>query len=215
MRMAGSGEIRGGTLRVRRIGWQGKIAGALTLCACLGAVLVGANISSASGVRLVRPSVLNEGFWSDFGWDVAVNEDGPRAICMAVAIYRRSGTGPGESAQCSAPAFRRGNTRSLSVHTRDGGIGLTVFGAAFDSRIGKVQVVMLDGRVKELSFRKPHGGTSRNLSRFKYVALAVHGPWCIAELITRDRNGREKWRAQGDEVLPYSAEAQCPRRSSR
>lgn len=129
---------------------------------------------------------------------------------MLVAILRPSGTGPGENGQCSAPALHRGNTRSLSLHKQGGGIALTVFGAAFDSRIAQVQEVMLDGRVKGLPFSTPRPDGERPLlSRFRYVALAVKGPWCVAELVTRDKDGGVMWQVKGSELLAYTPEDQC------
>jgi hypothetical protein len=130
---------------------------------------------------------------------------------MTVAVLRRSGAGPGENASCSAPALNRGNLRSLSLHKAGGGIALTVFGAAFDPRIRTVQAVMLDGKVEDLPFVKPrpvHEG--KPLSRFHYVALAVEGPWCIAELVTRNGQGTVMYRVAGDEFLAYSPESKCP-----
>jgi hypothetical protein len=192
-----------------RARWRRKAGFVLCLCA-LAVFSIGGSNGSASQVSLVQPSVLNEGRFAGYYWKVTVNDDGRKSICMLVSILRRSGLGPGESAQCSAPSLRRGNVRSLFVHKQSGGIALTVFGGAFDAKIVKVQVVMLDGKVKDLPFRRPRpGGGSRHLGRFRYVAMAVHGPWCVRELITRDAAGSAMWRAGAGELLSYSAVAQC------
>jgi hypothetical protein len=160
----------------------------------------------------VVPSILDQGRFSGYSWKVTVNNDERRrGVCMLAAILRPSGAGPGENASCSAPALRRGNIRTLFAHKPGGGVALTVFGGAFDPRIEKVEAVMLDGKVRNLPFRTPRGGGSRDLSRFRYTALAVHGPWCLAELVTRNGHGAAMWRASADEILAYSPAFQCMR----
>lgn len=182
----------------------------LFFCVLVG-LLIGTGVGSAAPQPgLTSPSALIEGHFGDYRWGVVVENDrGRKGVCMLVAILRRSGTGPGENGQCSAPALRRGNTRSVSLH-KGGGIALTVFGAAFDRRVVKVQAIMLNGKVKVLPFRSPRPDEDGpSLSRFRYVALAVRGPWCIAELVTRDRAGTAMWRAAGGELLAYSPKRRC------
>jgi hypothetical protein len=181
------------------------------LCALAAASVGAPGGSAAPQPGRTSPSLLREGHFSGYKWGVVVENDrGRRGVCMLVAILRPSGTGPGENGQCSAPALHRGNTRSLSLHKRGGGIALTVFGAAFDRRITKVEEVLLNGRVKELPFTLPRPDKERPpLSRFRYVALGVNGPWCIAELITRDKDGAVMWQVEGSELVAYSPEGQC------
>jgi hypothetical protein len=181
----------------------------LFLLAAISFAAVEATAAPQPGLSEV--AFLREGRFEAYRWGVAVENDrGHKGVCMIVAVLRRSGTGPGENAACSAPALTRGNTRSLSLHKAGGGIALTVFGGAFDHQIRRVQAVMLDGSVKNLPFLRPrpvHEG--KPLSRFHYVALSVKGPWCIAELVTRNGEGAVMYRARGDEIVSYSPEKQC------
>jgi hypothetical protein len=190
---------------------------AMALAVMVATLLVGVAIQEAQGAAGRAESwwsVVNKGRHGDDRWGIGVARDGHRrGICMDVAIVDPpSYSNSGESAQCSAPALKRGITLGLSANRKGGGIGLTVFGGAFDRRIAKVQVVMLDGSSRTIPFRPATGGyRARELRRFKYVGLAVPGPWCVAELITLDRTGTVMLRKAGDELLDYSPEEQCRR----
>jgi hypothetical protein len=193
-------------------GSRARAKAVFVLCLCsLAVVSIGTSDGATHPKTLVRPSVLGEGHFAGYRWEVAVNDDGRRrGVCMLVAILRRSGTGPGENAQCSAPALKRGNIGSLHAYGRNGKVALTVFGGAFNPGIGKVQAVMLDGKVRDLPFGRPRpGGGSQHLSRFRYVALAVKGPWCVSELVTRNQKGAVMLRTKGSELLGYSPVYQC------
>jgi hypothetical protein len=190
----------------------------LVFVAVLAAALVGIAVEAGPGAAAGKErswwSVVDKGRLGRDRWGIGVADDGHRrGICLDVVIVDPpSYSNAGEAEQCSAPALKRGITLGLGANRRGGGIGLTVFGGAFDRGITKVQVVMLDGSLRTLPFRLPTGGyRPRELRRFKYVGVAVPGPWCVAELITRDRKGTVMLRKAGDELFGYSPEEQCRR----
>lgn len=173
------------------------------------AALVAGVVSGVASGRTSRSLVIvDQGRVPGYMWRVAVGDDsGGRGVCIEVAIKKPHKEGGASlNARCANPSPVRGNTRSSRVQ-RDGRTLLTVFGGAFNAAVGRVQEVMLNGRVKTLAFSRL--GRAGDLNRLRYVALAVAGPWCLSELRTLSHSGKILWQVPASELLSYVPAAEC------
>jgi hypothetical protein len=180
------------------------------MCVCgvaAGAVASGAPLHTES--HLV---VLNHGVIHGRHWRVEVVGDGHRrGICLLVAADNGAhGQGESENAQCSAPAPRRGLVRSLVERRRSSSIILTAVGMAFSPRVSRVTVELSNGRTKELRLRRVKSSAGGpQPTHFRFVAFAVRGPWCVHELLTRNRSGKVLWAAPASQLVPYDPAEVC------
>jgi len=143
-------------------------------------------------------------------WNVSVVPDGRRrGICLQVEVSNRNGRAGGiADGSCAAPARTRGLLRSVAIRSKDGTPKLTILGSAFNRAVASVEVMGLNGRSRTLAL---HLGPAHHeqVSRFKYASFAIGGPWCIGELVTRDRSGAPLWTVMANDILPYAPSRFC------
>jgi hypothetical protein len=170
----------------------------------LGIVEMGASISSATGAQSTDPVVIGKGHIGSRHWFVVAAPDGKKkGICFEVGVYLRTPrSGVNGGGQCSAPAPRRGillttDQRSL----RTGLPAITVVGGAFNLAVRQVEAVSFNGSVEFLRLKLPGptqtGGSQ--VGKYRFLALATPGPWCVKRLVTYDAQGTQLWTAEFDE----------------
>ncbi len=161
----------------------------------------------AAGASDIR--VIAHGQAGHDTWRVTVASDGVRkGVCLEVAVIKVNRTGGSASGQCSAPAERRGLLRSVFRRSDSGRPRLTVVGGAFNQKVKRITAVRVDGGEERLYFRHLRGGAG-TLDRFRYIAVARRGPWCIDELITKAADGEILWQVKAMDVLHYDPNKFC------
>ena len=174
-------------------------------------------IATATGFEL--PTTVGKGRIGAHRWYVEAKEEGS-GICFEVSVYGR-GSREAESGlgQCSYPAKRRGILLVVANRqTGDKPPVLMAVGGAFNRAVRRVVVKKFNGHVQQLTLRSPPSGASTAVSSFRYLAFAVHGPWCAARVTTFDRHRHVLWQIGWRELdsqwrhnLSFNPAALCPR----
>jgi hypothetical protein len=175
----------------------------------LGVVLIGALATLVTPVKAEggRFVVIAGGRSAGEKWRVLVARDGNRkGICLVAVIINQE-----ENARCSAPSVRRGSSRTAVLNNGNGRPKLTVVAGAFNLGVRRVEAVGVNGKRSNLRLRKVRTAPSNQASvtRYRYIAFAVDGPWCVSELVTRNSKGNALWRAEATDFLPYDVGSMC------
>jgi hypothetical protein len=151
-------------------------------------------------------------------WRDEVVPRGARGVCLEVTVFARHlsrGNGVG---QCSAPSPRRGIVlAAVEPHFRSGRPAITAVGAAFNRTVRRVEVVLFSGESEDLPLHSIGG--PKEMMRYRFVAFAQRGPWCVARLRTFDHSGEILWETNWREIsmeaseLSYKPSLICPRSS--
>jgi hypothetical protein len=186
-----------GTLKARRdrrraITWTLLCA---LLCAC--ALFGPPAFASSKGPAVV----LRRGSRAGQRWAAQASPQiGRKGICLQVGTFTRAGEPLAESAQCSAPAPRRGIViAARSPRAHGASKRLTAVAGAFASRVTSVQFTEPGGRERSLRLKRLSGANGQ-VARYVYFAFSVGGVWCPERLETFDRHHRALWDADAGEL---------------
>ena len=144
-------------------------------------------------------SRIGSGVVTGFQWTAEAAAEEP-GICFEVAVERNisrsrvSGEDNGR-VQCSYPTRHRGILLTVANrHNEKEKPKIVAVGGAFSSAVAKVRIVRFDGSV---DYRRTHRRLGSRISpviqKFRYMTLAVSGPWCARTLTTLDSQGHELW----------------------
>lgn len=165
-------------------------------------------VSSPVRAEEVR-GVLDKGHFGSRHWFGAVAGASQRkGICLSVGSYSGSPrSGVSSAGQCSAPAPRRGILIALAQPAH-GKPAMTAIVGAFNRAVSRIEEVPFTGSPRMLSLGKGERrfrGTP--LNRYRYLAMAVRGPWCVKELRTYGQHGELLWDVGFREIMAPPSKA--------
>jgi hypothetical protein len=180
----------GGRFAIRRLG------GILVL-GLLVTLQLGVDVSSGYEIEPEPPALpevlLGSGTIGGFRWAVSVGRESesasPRRPCVKVA------TGEGTVFEYDSTArtcVSLGTDPNLfAMSSGQGEATRTVFGLAFPQRVRSVRM-WLEGRGSRrisLALLSPEQAAAAGLSRFRFAAGAIEGPFCLRRSATYDASG--------------------------
>jgi hypothetical protein len=195
-------------LRSRGLGLA-RVALAGGLC-CLLLALTGMATATGLGV-LVEKGHIGQRHW----YVTSAADNGHRGICLEVGVYYRKAVNGASGAQCSAPSPRRGIVIA-TVRPRQGRPAVTAVGGAFANSVHRVEEVRFDGSARSVRLLTRGKTSGSAVGRYRYIAFAIDGPWCVERLVTYDANDEVLWDASFSELasipseLFYDPQRVCP-----
>jgi hypothetical protein len=170
------------------------------------------SLGRTDSVTLVKKGHLGSQHW----FVSSAGESGRPSVCLLVGIYRgRPKNGVDSGGQCSAPSVKRGIVIGSSRPARGRPL-ITVVGGAFNRAVSKVESVAFDGTVEAIPLLSRKASGSSAIGRYRYIALAVPGPWCAQRLTTYAGDGSVLWEAEFRQLaappskLTYDPQKVCP-----
>ncbi|HVQ57314.1 MAG TPA: hypothetical protein VMS60_00250 [Solirubrobacterales bacterium] len=142
--------------------------------------------------------MLGSGSMGAFNWAVFAGRDGesgsPRYPCITLAmddgVENNEGTSTARtcaSLDADPPRF----VPRLIISSGAGEETRTVLGLAFPSHVRSVRLWLDNRGSKRISLRRlnPEQAAFAGLSRFRYAAEGIEGPFCLRRLATYDASG--------------------------